>query len=112
MRDASSSAHARVGDPRAPSASASASRPRSCLAWPHGAAIFEGRFGALTARGALRRKLAEATRVETDLRTSEERLRTLVDLATDAIFIKDRGGRYVLMNPAGARLLGRETAEE
>jgi PAS domain S-box-containing protein len=82
------------------------------LTWPAEAALFDARFGAFAERMELRRKLAEAQRIETGLRTSEERLRTLIELATDAIFIKDRGGRYVLLNPAGARVLGRESPEE
>src|SRR5579859_272515 len=33
--------------------------------------------------------------------------RTLAEATTDALFIKDRQGRYLLINPAGARLVGR-----
>jgi PAS domain S-box-containing protein len=76
------------------------------LAWPRDAALFDARFTACVERVVLRRRLAEAARVEADLRTHESRLRMLVELASDAIFIKDRAGRYVLLNPAGAELLG------
>ncbi len=82
-----------------------------CLAWPEEAALFDHRYRALTSHVALVRKLAEVARVESDLRTSEERLRQLVELASDAIFIKDRGGRYVFINPAGARALGSSPEE-
>lgn len=40
-----------------------------------------------------------------------ELLRAIVAGSTDAIFAKDLGGRYRLINPAGARMLGR-TVEE
>jgi PAS domain S-box-containing protein len=38
-------------------------------------------------------------------------LRAVIENATDAIFVKDLEGRYVLMNQAGATLLGRTAAE-
>jgi PAS domain S-box-containing protein len=76
------------------------------VAWPTEAPLFEHRYRALAERIRLRREVASATRAEAELRTSEERLRRLVELASDAIFIKDRGGRYAFINPAGARALG------
>src|SRR5215471_1092020 len=42
---------------------------------------------------------------------SDSLLRSLVDGTADAVFAKDLGGRYVMVNSAGARFLGR-TAEE
>jgi PAS domain S-box-containing protein len=77
-----------------------------CLAWPRETLLFEYRFRALVERGDLAGRLAEASRTEAELRTREERLRTLVQLASDAIFIKDRAGRYVFINAAGAKALG------
>ncbi|HEY2514322.1 MAG TPA: PAS domain S-box protein [Polyangiaceae bacterium] len=77
-----------------------------CLAWPRDEALLPYRLSALRERIDLRRKLADGARVEAELRTREERLRTLIHLASDAIFIKDRGGRYVFINPEGARSLG------
>jgi PAS domain S-box-containing protein len=77
-----------------------------CLAWPREAPLLEHRLRALTERIDLRHKVAEGSRAEADLRTREERLRTLIHLASDAIFIKDRAGRYVFINPAGAHVLG------
>ena len=50
----------------------------------------------------LRRRLAEGAAVEAELRTREERLRTLLHLATDSIFIKDRG-RAVRLHQPGRR---------
>lgn len=39
------------------------------------------------------------------------RFRALVEHALDAFFIKDLEGRYLLINPAGARMLGRPVSE-
>jgi PAS domain S-box-containing protein len=82
-----------------------------CIAWPRDAPLLEHRFRALADRINLERKVAEAARGEAELRTREERLRTLVHLASDAIFIKDRAGRYVFINASGAKALG-ATPEE
>jgi PAS domain S-box-containing protein len=82
-----------------------------CVAWPREEPLFEHRLAVTVERAALRRRLAEGATVEAELRTREERLRTLIHLASDAIFIKDRAGRYVFINPSGARALGR-TQEE
>ncbi|MBM3269258.1 MAG: PAS domain S-box protein [Candidatus Sericytochromatia bacterium] len=40
-----------------------------------------------------------------------QRVRTIVDTISDAVFLKDRAGRYVVANEAAARLLGRSVAE-
>jgi len=45
--------------------------------------------------------------VEHDLQTGNELLRAVTDGTTDAVFVKDRNGRYLLVNPATARFLGR-----
>jgi len=54
----------------------------------------------------------------TDRRRAEEQqwktyalLQAVVDGSNDAIFVKDLEGRYVLINPVGAVLLGREVSE-
>ena len=49
--------------------------------------------------------------VEARLRASEERFRSIFDLATDVIFIKDPDGRYLLINPAGCAVMGRPGEE-
>jgi PAS domain S-box-containing protein len=41
------------------------------------------------------------------LRQEQEKLRAIVEHALDVIAIKDRDGRYVLINPAGAEIFGR-----
>lgn len=38
-------------------------------------------------------------------------LQTVVDGTSDAIYIKDRSSRFVMVNPAGARLLNRDPSE-
>ena len=52
------------------------------------------------------RKLAEAA-----ARGAADLLRAIVDGTPDAVFIKDREGRYLLLNHAGAVLAGRTVAE-
>lgn len=44
-------------------------------------------------------------------RESESRLRAVVEYSTDAIYIKDREGRYTFMNVAGAGLVGKHPAD-
>lgn len=54
------------------------------------------------------RKLAddEARKLEAALRESEAKLRAIVEHTPDAVTIKDLEGRYLLINPAGARNIG------
>jgi PAS domain S-box-containing protein len=52
------------------------------------------------------RKQAEAS-----LRQSYDLLRAVTEGTTDAVFVKDRLGRYLMINAAGARFLGRTVAE-
>jgi PAS domain S-box-containing protein len=52
------------------------------------------------------RKQAEAS-----LRQSYDLLRAVTEGTTDAVFVKDRLGRYLMINTAGARFLGRTVAE-
>ncbi len=48
----------------------------------------------------------ERQRAEEALRESEERYRTLIEQASDGIFLADGEGRYIEVNSAGCRLLG------
>ena len=52
--------------------------------------------------------------IESSSALAEERslLRTLVDNLPDLIYVKDPAGRFVLVNPAGARHLGAASADE
>jgi PAS domain S-box-containing protein len=54
---------------------------------------------------------AERARAEHVLAESDSLLRAVVDGTSDAIFLKDLQGRYVLMNAAGARSHGRPREE-
>ena len=54
---------------------------------------------------ALQTEVAERLWSEKKLRESEERYRSLVDLSPDAIAVQSQG-RYLFINPAGARLFG------
>jgi PAS domain S-box-containing protein len=65
------------------------------LVWPRDRAQLPARLHVLERRGVA-------------LRLSEERLRAIIDLANDAIFLKDVDGRYVLINRAGARFFDRD----
>ncbi|HTY22009.1 MAG TPA: sigma 54-interacting transcriptional regulator [Desulfomonilaceae bacterium] len=53
----------------------------------------------------LRTEVAERLRVEEELRRSEELFRTIVETATDCIFIKDHDLRYTFVNPAMTNLM-------
>ena len=50
-------------------------------------------------------------RREAEIRQTEELLRAVVDGTTDAIFVKDRDGKYLMFNEAAARFVGRPIAE-
>ncbi|MCA9009551.1 MAG: PAS domain-containing protein [Planctomycetaceae bacterium] len=52
----------------------------------------------------VRREVAAAQR-------SESLLRAVVEGTTDAVFVKDRDGRYLMVNSAAARFIGRPVAE-
>lgn len=61
--------------------------------------------------GNLEREVGERRQAEAALRESETRLRAIIENTPDSIFIKDRTGRYVMINPAGAAYLGHSIAE-
>lgn len=54
----------------------------------------------------LEREIAERIRAEKTLQASEERYRTLVEQASDGIYIADGNGNYVDVNASGCRMLG------
>jgi PAS domain S-box-containing protein len=57
------------------------------------------------------RDVTERQRVERALRENHAILRAVIDGTTDAIFVKDRAGRYRMINVAGARFLGKSADE-
>src|SRR6266403_1255495 len=59
----------------------------------------------------LARVAIERDRAETDLRTSEEKYRDLIDASPDAICVLDADSKCVLVNPAGVELAGRPEEE-
>jgi PAS domain S-box-containing protein len=54
---------------------------------------------------------AERERAKGALQQNHGLLRAVVEGATDAVFVKDRRGRYLMINAAGARFLGKPVAE-
>jgi PAS domain S-box-containing protein len=70
-----------------------------------GAPRGDGRLRGVLVDVTPRKEAAEA------LRRHESLLRAVTDGTTDAVFVKDLEGRYLLINPAGARLLGKTVAE-
>src|SRR5213076_146916 len=54
----------------------------------------------------LARVAIERDRAETDLRTSEEKYRDLINASPDAICVIDADAKCVLVNPAGVKLAG------
>jgi len=59
----------------------------------------------------LARVAIERDRAETDLRTSEEKYRDLINASPDAICVINADGKCVLVNPAGVELAGRPESE-
>lgn len=59
----------------------------------------------------LARDITERRVAEQALDASNQLLRSIVEATADAIFLKDLEGKYLLINSAGARFLGREVRE-
>jgi two-component system, cell cycle sensor histidine kinase and response regulator CckA len=57
------------------------------------------------------RDVTERRRVEEELQGTANLLRAVADETTDAVFVKDRNGKYLLMNEAAARFVGKSVAE-
>ena len=55
---------------------------------------------------------AEALEIaEEELQQTASLLRAVAHETTDAVFVKDKGGKYLLMNEAAARFVGKSVAE-
>jgi PAS domain S-box-containing protein len=59
----------------------------------------------------LRAEVAERQRAEAALRANLSLVQAIIDGTTDAIYVKDLQGRYVMINAAGARFLGKPVEE-
>ncbi|HEX7120196.1 MAG TPA: ATP-binding protein [Longimicrobiales bacterium] len=73
-------------------------------------ARIEGAFQLLrdvTVQEEARHEAERCGRVEAELRQSRDLLQAVLDATADAVFVKDLEGRYVMINPAGARMVGR-----
>jgi PAS domain S-box-containing protein len=57
------------------------------------------------------RDVTDRRRAERTLRENHSLLTAVVEGIPQAIFVKDRGGRYLLLNSPGARLVGKEVAD-
>jgi PAS domain S-box-containing protein len=57
------------------------------------------------------RDVSQRQRAQQSLRQEHGLLQALVERASDAVFVKDREGRYILTNPAAARCLGKPVEE-
>jgi two-component system, cell cycle sensor histidine kinase and response regulator CckA len=55
--------------------------------------------------------VTEQLQAERDLRRTTDLLRAVAEGSPDAIFVKDRQGKYLLFNPAAARFVGRPAEE-
>src|SRR5262245_2594759 len=53
----------------------------------------------------------ERARAEESLQQSYDLLRAVIEGTTDAVFVKDRQGRYLMINAAGAGFLGKSVAD-
>ncbi len=57
------------------------------------------------------RDVTERRLTEEELHRTASLLRAVADETPDAVFVKDRGGKYLLMNEAAARFVGKSAAE-
>ncbi len=55
--------------------------------------------------------ITERKRAEADLRRTADLLKAVADGTTDAVYVKDRDGKYLMFNEAAARFVGRPVAD-
>jgi len=70
------------------------------------------RSGAITHCLAIKEDITARKQIEEDLAAERRRLRTVIDVIPDAIYAKDREGRFVLVNRGLLNQLGLEHAED
>jgi two-component system, cell cycle sensor histidine kinase and response regulator CckA len=59
----------------------------------------------------LKAEIAERQRAETEIERTSELLQAVTDGTTDAVFVKDRDGKYLLFNRAACRFVGKPVEE-
>ncbi len=59
----------------------------------------------------LAEEVAERKRAEAEVYRTTTLLRAVAEGTTDAVFVKDRAGKYLFFNPAAARFVGRPVAD-
>lgn len=59
----------------------------------------------------LQQEIWQRQRTQAALRDSEAKLRAIIENSSDVIFVKDLKGRYLLINPAGAKVFDRPVQE-
>jgi PAS domain S-box-containing protein len=64
-----------------------------------------------TANASLKKEIAERTRAEQTLREEHNLLQWVIEGTTDYIFVKDLNGRYLMINSAAARFVGKPAEE-
>ncbi|MBC8351953.1 MAG: PAS domain S-box protein [Planctomycetes bacterium] len=55
--------------------------------------------------------ITERVRAEEELRANHNLLTSVMEGTTDAVFVKDEKGRYLMVNSAGARIIGKRVEE-
>ncbi|MFL5341351.1 MAG: PAS domain S-box protein [Gemmataceae bacterium] len=68
-------------------------------------------YGDRSARLVLTLDVTDRRRAEAEARRTAELLRAVSDETTDAVFVKDLAGRYLLCNPAASRFVGKPAAD-
>ncbi len=71
----------------------------------------EGLLQMFNAIGSQIGQFMERKETETELKKNCNLLNAVIEGTTDAIFVKDLEGRYLMINPPGARLIGRSVEE-
>ncbi|MDB5291469.1 MAG: Chemotaxis protein methyltransferase CheR [Phycisphaerales bacterium] len=73
--------------------------------------LIRGTAGEPAAIVATARDITEHRRAEQEARHAADLLRAVADGTTDAVFVKDKAGKYLLFNEAAARYVGRPVQE-
>ena len=85
--------------------------PDGAWRWLEGRARPQRLPGGTTLWSGVLMDITERKQAEARLEDSHALLRAVIDGTDDAVFLKDRESRYLLINPAGAALLGRPAEE-